>query len=263
MLVDILKEPREDTFINLKEQPLESLEAQFQSKPKISQKKEQDKLLEIIYQKVEKTIHKQLKFIVHDRGYKSVKTTRKASLPKRDDKPIFGLVSTKNYILANKVENMLARKENEQKCFNCIIEPKVIEKKVDWVKKKDYGAVPKYLEKLKEQMQREYDYVRTLQQQEQEQQESEKYILTDEEIKELREGLKTKWDFVNKKYQLLTHKAVLDTIGLRRRYFVSFYCCQNFFRKEEYEKELSQIEKDIEKLNKGYIFVDSTQQSQF
>jgi len=58
MLVDILKEPREDTFINLKEQPLESLEAQFQSKPKISQKKEQDKLLEIIYQKVEKTIHK-------------------------------------------------------------------------------------------------------------------------------------------------------------------------------------------------------------
>jgi len=101
----------------------------------------------------------------------------------------------------------------------------VIEKKVDWVKKKDYGAVPKYLEKLKEQMQREYDYVRTLQQQEQEQQESEKYILTDEEIKELREGLKTKWDFVNKKYQLLTHKAVLDTIGLRRRYFVSFYCC--------------------------------------
>ena len=33
----------------------------------------------------------------------------------------------------------------------------------------------------------------------------------------------------------------------------------DFFRKEEYEKELSQIEKDIEKLNKGYIFVDSTQ----
>jgi len=98
------------------------------------------------------------------------------------------------------------------------LEPKVIEQEVVWTKKKDYGTVPKYLEKLKEQMQREYDYVRSLQQQEQEQQDEEKYILTEDEIKELREGLKTKWEFVNKKYQLLTHKAVLDTIGLRRRF---------------------------------------------
>jgi len=38
----------------------------------------------------------------------------------------------------------------------------------------------------------------------------------------------------------------LDTIGLKRK-------------KEECEKELAQIEKDLAKLNKGYIFVDTTQ----
>ena len=31
----------------------------------------------------------------------------------------------------------------------------------------------------------------------------------------------------------------------------------NFLRKEECEKELAQLEKDIQKLNKMYIFVDA------
>ena len=33
---------------------------------------------------------------------------RKAAVPKKDEKPILGLVSDKNYIVANAVENILA-----------------------------------------------------------------------------------------------------------------------------------------------------------
>ena len=44
-----------------------------------------------------------------------------------------------------------------------------------------------------------------------------RFVLSEEEIRELREGLKAKWIEVNKKYQLLTHKSVLDTIGQRKR----------------------------------------------
>jgi len=35
---------------------------------------------------------------------------RKATVPKRDEKPIHGLVSDKNFIVANAVENILAGK---------------------------------------------------------------------------------------------------------------------------------------------------------
>jgi predicted GTPase len=62
-------------------------------------------------------------------------------------------------------------------------------------------------------------------------------------VEEIREGLKRKWDEVNKKYQEITHIRLIDTTGLKRR-------------KEGYEQELKQIEQDIKKLNKAYIFVE-------
>lgn len=59
---------------------------------------------------------------------------------------------------------------------------------------------------------------------------------------ELKEGLKRKWDEVNRKYQKMTHLRLIDTTGLKRR-------------KEDYEAQLKQIEDDIKVLNKAYIFV--------
>jgi predicted GTPase len=58
-------------------------------------------------------------------------------------------------------------------------------------------------------------------------------------------GLKAKWEAVNKEYQNITHIRMIDTVGLKRK-------------KESCEEELKQLEKDIEKLNKAYIFVDTT-----
>lgn len=67
--------------------------------------------------------------------------------------------------------------------------------------------------------------------------------LSEEEVREIREGLKRKWDELNKEYQKKTHVRLVDTTGSKRR-------------KEDYERELAAIEADIKKLNKLYVFVD-------
>ena len=59
--------------------------------------------------------------------------TKKVAVPKKDEKPIMGLVSDKNFIVSNAVENILAAPKlptNNEK---------------DFLKKKNYGKVPKYL----------------------------------------------------------------------------------------------------------------------
>jgi hypothetical protein len=70
------------------------------------------------------------------------------------------------------------------------------------------------------------------------------------EKKELIASLKQKWEVVHKEYQTLTHKKNLDTIGLKRRF-------------EQCERELNQLEKDIQMLSKNFIFVDTTQPSTY
>ena len=61
-----------------------------------------------------------------------------------------GLVSDKNYIVANAVENILAA-------------PKVTgNQDQDYLKKKTYGKVPKYLKNIKNEIEDEYKYVQDL-----------------------------------------------------------------------------------------------------
>lgn len=55
---------------------------------------------------------------------------KKQPIPARDEKPIMGLVSDKNFIVANAVENILAA-------------PRLPENKnKDYLKKKNFGKVP-------------------------------------------------------------------------------------------------------------------------
>lgn len=156
---------------------------------------------------------------------------KKPEVPKKDEKPIMGLVSQKNYVVANQVENMLSQAKTRE-------DPQ------RYVNKEDYGKTPQYLEKIKENINREYEHIKNLRNMEEEEEARKKFLLNDEEVRVIRDGLKKKWDVVNKEYQKITHKGKLDTIGLRRR-------------KEDCEKELAQLEKDIEKLNKAYICVST------
>ncbi len=74
---------------------------------------------------------------------KKKKMYRKPPVVSRDDKPIMGLKSNKNFIVSNAVENILAP-------------PKTIPMKKNYRSKRDYGQVPNYLTQIKEKIQTEY-----------------------------------------------------------------------------------------------------------
>merc|ERR1712100_814797 len=112
----------------------------------------------------------------------------------------------------------------------------------DYLHKADYGCVPAYLNKIKKDIAEEYEYIRKLQEEEEEAERSSHVRqLTESEKDALIEGLKAKWEKVNTDYQATTHITKLDTEDKVRR-------------KEQYEASLQQIERDMEKLNKRYIF---------
>eukprot|EP00929_Paragymnodinium_shiwhaense_P026915 TRINITY_DN1590_c0_g2_i1.p1 TRINITY_DN1590_c0_g2~~TRINITY_DN1590_c0_g2_i1.p1 ORF type:complete len:285 (-),score=86.07 TRINITY_DN1590_c0_g2_i1:271-1125(-) len=158
--------------------------------------------------------------------------SNKGGVPKASDcKPIMNLVTSKNFIVANAVETILAQPK------------KVANTTKDYLSKEDYGKVPRYLTQIKKDIDSEYDYIRQLQQQEEEQQLAYNRPLPEQERRALIEGLKSKWEQVNTAYQAETHITVIDSIGLLKR-------------KEKNEAELANLEKDIEKLNKRSITVD-------
>lgn len=107
--------------------------------------------------------------------------------------------------------------------------------------------MPKYLTKIKKEIDEEYQIVKEMQTQEEEMKEKERYLIPDEERKLLIDSLKKKWDILHHEYQgIITRVSKTNPLGLKTM-------------KENLEKEMSQIEKDIDKLSKNYIFVDSTQ----
>ena len=157
---------------------------------------------------------------------------RKPQVPKTDDAPILGLKTEKNFIVSNAVEVILkpAKAASEEK---------------DPLQKKNYGKVPNYLQKVKADIEEEYTTLRQLKEEQQDEEERKKFLMVPEEIAALKEGLKKKWEAVNKEYQTITHIRKPDTQGLKRK-------------KENCEKELDQIEKDLALLEKPFVFVDAT-----
>jgi len=151
--------------------------------------------------------------------------------PKRGEIPVMNLVSSKNFIVANAVETILAQPK------------KIQDNTKDYLSKEDYGKVPKYLHHIKRDIESEYDYIRQLQEQQMADQAPAVQQMDEGERLHLMEGLKMKWESINTAFQAETHLTTLDTMGKLRR-------------KEKNEAELAQIEKDIEKLNKGNIAVD-------
>ncbi len=140
-----------------------------------------------------------------------------------------GLVSQKNYVTANAVDNILA------------VAKKPISNQVNYLCKADYGKVPAYMSRVKEQIQREYQMIEELQQSHQPQGENQIEMITDDERESLLAGLKVTWEKVNKEYQTLSF--TLDTPAKKKR-------------KEEYEAQLEQIENDIKRLSKKFVFVN-------
>jgi hypothetical protein len=160
----------------------------------------------------------------------------KPNVPKRDEKPIHGLVSDKNFIVANAVEAILSAP----------VLPS--QKDKDYLKKKNFGKVPKYISKIKNEIEDEYNLVREMQIEEQNERDRQKFLMPEGERQELICALKKKWEVLHIEYQKETHYVKLDTLGKKNRM-------------EGYMREMDQIECDIKKLSKNYIFIDTTQPS--
>lgn len=160
---------------------------------------------------------------------------RKAAVPRRDERPVYGLKTSKNFVVSNAVENILAA-------------PKMVDNgRLDYTKKEDYGKVPAYLGEVKSQIAEERDLIQQmLQAQEPDGDYDMVTELSEQERKDLIKALKAKWDAVNAQYQLITFKRVSSsnsTVGAIRR-------------KEGCERQLAQLEKDIERLSgKGPVLV--------
>merc|ERR1711937_36772 len=160
---------------------------------------------------------------------------KKPAVPRRNERPVLGLVTSKNFITCNAVENILA------------VPKKTDVRQVSYMNKKGYGKVPAYLEKVKAEIQDEYNYIQQMQEAYDEQGDDgqcrTRMMASDQKMAML-EGLKTNWDRINKAYQTLSF--TLDTPAKKQR-------------KEEFEAQLEQIERDIEKLSKGTLFIEEDQ----
>ncbi|KAJ0395085.1 hypothetical protein ATCC90586_001736 [Pythium insidiosum] len=167
---------------------------------------------------------------------------KRAPVVKREDKPIMGLKSSKNYVTANAVEAILAVPGSRARVKN---EPP------QYAKKDDYGKVPKYLSQVKDEIERENEMIEEFVRQNRDMLEEEEggrvEPMDERERKQLVDALKAKWDHTNSKYQKLCHNVVFDTLGKVRR-------------KETFEKELATLEKDIELLEKGNVVVAKNQE---
>ncbi|CAK81507.1 unnamed protein product (macronuclear) [Paramecium tetraurelia] len=153
----------------------------------------------------------------------------KPLVPRSIERPTMGLQSNRNFIATNKIDAILKS-------------PKQEDEELNWLTKKDYGHIPLYLSQIKDHLQQSYLEEQENVKRQLEAQNDKLQLLSEEELKQIREGLKQRYDEVNKQYQQYTHLKKFDTVGLKRR-------------KEQFEKELIQLEKDMDKLKKPYVFV--------
>lgn len=116
-----------------------------------------------------------------------------------------GLKSDKNYITANAVDVILmATKKKPQTTTR-------------YTEKKNYGKVPEYMNKIREDIEREYKTIREMQLRNEEDEARKKKKLSNEEVEALREGLHKRLAQVKKDYGNITHKTVFDTLVCTRK----------------------------------------------
>merc|ERR1711976_234496 len=166
---------------------------------------------------------------------------KKPPVPKQQDKPIMGLKTTKDFIKQNTVENIMSVPKKPEKYFvdtrggdKQPLDPSGLEPV--YVHRKDYGEVPQYLERRKEDIrkaQEEYDaYVADHFRR------GAMKCLSDMERNTILNGLKDNWGQLHHEYQGLS--VVTDTAPKKNR-------------KERMEAEMKQLERDIEMIEKHRV----------
>jgi hypothetical protein len=152
---------------------------------------------------------------------------KRPPVPSRGEKPVMGLQTTKNFLVANAVENILA------------VPKKIDDEQPRYVSKRDFGRVPDYLNDVKAAIEEEKAVLREYLEEEVQYDEGPTAVeMPAKERRMLILKLKKKWDSVNHEYQKISHQTILDTINKLKK-------------KEFFEASLESLEKTIEKLE-GY-----------
>ena len=107
------------------------------------------------------------------------------------------------------------------------------------------GKVPNYLKRAKSAMQKNIDERLTIQKENEKYQSRMKKVLDNEELDLLREGLQKKLSELRLQYGRISHRRKFDTL-----------VSKNY--KEDLERQMEQVQKDLESLNKDIVTVDMT-----
>ena len=155
------------------------------------------------------------------------RATTKPLVPKATERPLMGLTTTKNFVAANAIENILAK-------------PPARREPAPATAKKDYGRVPEYLRAIKAQIAAEKAQMEECERERQDSTRGSARRMTEEERDQLLCELEMKLAKLNEAYGKLSFS--LDVPSRRRQ-------------KESLEKEMTQLEKDIKTLQGKEVVV--------
>lgn len=96
-----------------------------------------------------KHFHQVLPFLYLVRNFSYDCRYKKEAVPKANERPVHGMKSNKNFIVTNAIENILSN-------------AKKTEEPTDYLKKKDFGKTPDYLNRIKDNIQSEYKMIQNL-----------------------------------------------------------------------------------------------------
>lgn len=154
---------------------------------------------------------------------------KRAAVPKQTDKPVMGLKTEKNFVVANAVDNILAAPKQSKR------------EEAPATLKRDMGQPPKYLQRVRAGVEAAREAAATLSAPAADPFDTKMRKLTETEKHVLIQGLQDRWAVLNKQFASLTFS--LDTVT-------------KVSRKEAQEAELERIEKSIARLkNKQCIYV--------
>ena len=160
-------------------------------------------------------------------------------VPRRDERPLRLPASGKDFVQQNAVDAIMAPRRSRPKA-----EP------VDWKKVPTFGKVPAYLDGIKQELEQERDLMVAMIDEQQMKSEAASGASTremaDDERQELINALKAKWDVVNDKYQVISHRNISTSNSTKGE----------IRWKETCEQQMAKLEKDIKRLEMpGPIYI--------
>ena len=154
-------------------------------------------------------------------------TDRKPGVPKKDEKPIMGLKSDKNFVVANVVENTLA------------VPKKKVDNTVNYPTTDKFGKVPAYVTQRKNELNSQKNM--EIEHAANSAAAAEKFQeITGSELKNLRDALQARWDQLNREFGTMGFQV--ETESKKRRH-------------EQLDLELRTIEAGLDKLGRARVFV--------